>query len=64
MELSILFDRFPRLVLDVVSYWAFKIGEFSNKNLFLDSWHQRKKSLKKQRMQLKKWSRKLQPRKL
>ena len=54
MELSILFDRFPRLVLDVVSYWAFKIGEFSNKNLFLDSWHQRKKSLKKQRMQLKK----------
>ena len=35
MELSILFDRFPRLVLGSVSCRAFKIGGFRIETYFL-----------------------------
>ena len=55
MELSILFGKFPRLVLASVWYKASEFEYILNKNLFFDLWLQRKKSSKKQILLLKKW---------
>ena len=55
MELSILFGKFPRLVLASVWNKAYEFEYNLNKNLFFDLWLQRKKSSKKQILLLKKW---------